>query len=91
MQSEILANFQSWVKKGDEYTIREILDNDNIVTGVLLEEIHNTPLYFNLIKRVQEPAFATWRFEKEIRSTAEESCSIKESLTTTVKICKKRI
>ena len=64
MEKEIKKAFLIWVKKDQEYTIREVLNNDGIVTGFLLEEIHNFPCYFHLIKRNQEPAFATWRFRK---------------------------
>ncbi|HVV56233.1 MAG TPA: hypothetical protein VHC47_12945 [Mucilaginibacter sp.] len=61
---EIRRDFEIWVTKDKEYTIREILDNEGIVPGLLLEEIHNFPKYFKLINRFQEPAFATWRFRK---------------------------
>ncbi|MVN21591.1 hypothetical protein [Mucilaginibacter arboris] len=61
---EIRKDFEIWVTKDKEYTIREILDNKGIVTGVLLEEVHNFPKYFKLIGRYQEPAFAIWRFRK---------------------------
>ena len=57
----IVPNF---VKEGEEYTIREFYDNDDIVVGVLLEEIKNPLVPIALINRWQEPAFATWRFEK---------------------------
>jgi|DEB0MinimDraft_10_1074344.scaffolds.fasta_scaffold223664_2 hypothetical protein len=57
-------HFPNWVKQGAKYTIREILDNDNIVTGVLLEELVNPEVFQPLISRTQECAFATWRFEK---------------------------
>ena len=40
------------------------MDNNGIVTGVLLEEVHNFPKFFKLINRFQEPAFAQWRFRK---------------------------
>lgn len=63
-QVEINQTFLIWVKKDVEYTIREFLDNDGIVTGLLLEEIHNFPVFIKLINRIQEPAFATWRFRK---------------------------
>lgn len=62
--AEIRNDFEIWITKDKEYTIREILDNNGIVTGVLLDEIHNFPKYFKLINRYQEPAFAQWRFRK---------------------------
>jgi len=61
---EIKKDFENWVTKDEEYTIREVLSNDGIVTGLLLEEIYNYPKFFKLINRFQEPAFATWRFRK---------------------------
>ncbi|MEB0262639.1 MULTISPECIES: hypothetical protein [unclassified Mucilaginibacter] len=62
--TEIRRDFEIWITKDKEYTIREILDNNNIVTGVLLDEVHNFPKFFTLINRYQEPAFAIWRFRK---------------------------
>jgi len=67
---EIRRDFEIWITKDKEYTIREILDNNGIVPGVLLEEVHNFPKYFKLIDRMQEPAFAIWRFRKLNYSTA---------------------
>ena len=61
---EIRKDFEIWITKDKEYTIREILDNSGIVTGVLLDEVHNFPKYFKLLGRYQEPAFAIWRFRK---------------------------
>lgn len=61
---EIRRDFEIWVTRDKEYTIREILDNNGIVPGLLLEEVHNFPKYFKLIDRFQEPAFAFWRFRK---------------------------
>jgi len=61
---ELKKNVPNWVKKDQEYTIRGILDNMGIVTGLLLEEIDNPTLYFSKIKGFQEPAFAEWRFRK---------------------------
>ena len=63
MREEISRDFQQWVTKGETYTIREILENDGIVEGVLLEEVVNNPIYFSkTIQRVQEPAFSLHRF-----------------------------
>lgn len=70
---EIKRDFEIWIVKDKEYTIREILDNNGIVTGLLLEEVHNFPKFFNLINRYQEPAFATWRFRKLNYATSTEA------------------
>ena len=67
---EIRRDFEIWVTKDKEYNIREILDNNGIVPGVLLDEIHNFPKFFKLINRMQEPAFAIWRFRKLNYATA---------------------
>lgn len=61
---EIKRDFEIWLTKDKEYTVREILENEGIVPGVLLDEVHNFPKYFKLIARYQEPAFAIWRFRK---------------------------
>lgn len=62
---QIKNDFENWIKKDTVYTIRAILDNDGIVTGVLLEEVYNLPKFFKLLNRYQEPAFATWRFANQ--------------------------
>lgn len=77
---EIRRDFEIWVTKDQEYTIREILDNKGIVTGVLLDEIHNFPKYFKLINKFQEPAFAQWRFRKLNYATAEATEEHEEEL-----------
>jgi len=66
--AEISKDFENWIVKGEQYKVREVLNNDGIVTGILLEEVHNFPKYFKLIGRTQEPAFATWRFEKVVEA-----------------------
>ena len=68
--AEIRQDFEIWITRDKEYTIREILDNNGIVAGVLLDEVHNFPKFFKLINRYQEPAFALWRFRKLKYNTA---------------------
>tara|TARA_R110000765_G_scaffold26628_8_gene64949 strand:+ start:2147 stop:2473 length:327 start_codon:yes stop_codon:yes gene_type:complete len=72
----------NWVKDSIEYTIRGFHDNDNIVVGVLLEEVTNPMTPIPLINRWQEPAFATWRFEKtasaEVASEEDEDAMPRE-------------
>jgi hypothetical protein len=58
----------NWVVEGNRYTIRGFADNNGIVTGVWLEEIHNPIFYFKLINGFQESAFALWRFRKALPS-----------------------
>ena len=61
----VSEHFQQWVVKGNKYTVREIVDNDGIVDGVLLEEISNKPIAIKLLGgKIQEPAFALWRFRE---------------------------
>jgi hypothetical protein len=61
---ELKKDVPNWVKKDQRYTVRAVLNNRDIVTGVLLEEIDNPPKYFDKIGGFQEPAFAEWRFRK---------------------------
>jgi hypothetical protein len=53
-----------WVKKDKKYTIREVLKNEGIATGLLLEEIINFPFFIPLLNRSQELGYAVWRFRK---------------------------
>lgn len=62
MLPTIVKYYDQWVKKGNTYTIREIVDNDGIVDGVLLNEIKNKTIYIELIDKKQEPAFGMFRF-----------------------------
>jgi hypothetical protein len=61
---EIKRSVPNWVKKDQEYTIRAINNNRGIVTGILLEEIDNPIIFFKIVGKFQEPAFAEWRFRK---------------------------
>lgn len=58
----IIKHYKNWVERDKVYTIREVLQNDGIVEGVLLNEIRNTPIYIELIDKKQEPAFGMFRF-----------------------------
>jgi len=64
MMVTICNYYNNWVKKGKTYTIRQVLQNDDIVHGVLLEEVRNEPIYIELIGREQEPAFGMFRFRE---------------------------
>lgn len=61
---EIKRTVPNWVVQDKQYTIRGFHENDGIALGVLLEEIVNPLCYIPLLGRVQEPAFAEWRFRK---------------------------
>jgi len=54
--------YKQWVNKDGIYTVRDIVDNDGIVFGILLQELKNDPIYIDLIDKVQEPAFGMFRF-----------------------------
>ena len=56
--------YPNWIKKGKIYTIREIYPNDDIVPGILLEEVENPIMYIHLIGKDQEPAFRLTRFRE---------------------------
>lgn len=64
MMVTICNYYNNWVKKGKTYTVRQVLQNDDIVHGVLLEEVRNEPIYIELIGREQEPAFGMFRFRE---------------------------
>jgi len=57
-------NFPVWIKQDAKYIIRDVFRNDDIVVGVVLQNRKNPEIYIPLLKRMQEPAFAFWRFEK---------------------------
>jgi hypothetical protein len=60
----VQRTYNNWVVKDEEYKVRDILENDGIVQGILLEGVYNTPVFIPLINIYQEPAFAEWRFRK---------------------------
>lgn len=64
MMMTICNYYGNWVKKGKTYTVREVLQNDDIVHGVLLDEVRNEPIYIDLIGKKQEPAFGMFRFRE---------------------------
>lgn len=72
--------FQNWIQKDKSYIVRDILYNDDIVTGILLKGVHNKPIFIELLNRVQEPAFATWRFRKREIADIDESFEENEML-----------
>ena len=61
---ELKRTVPNWVVQDKEYTIRGFQENDGIALGLLLEEITNPLVFIPLLGRVQEPAFAEWRFRK---------------------------
>ncbi len=63
-KSAINKNFPVWIKKDEKYIIRNIFRNDDIVVGVVLQGRRNPEIYIPLLKRMQEPAYAFWRFKK---------------------------
>lgn len=62
----IEKDFQQWVEKGKEYTIRHIIiqvtDDNQHICSVLLEEVHNEPIWFETLKIMHEPGFHISRF-----------------------------
>ena len=60
---ELNKDVPNWIVKGKKYTIRGIQDWDFVV-GLLLEEVVNNPIYFKVVNKTAEPAFASWRFRK---------------------------
>lgn len=76
--------YPNWIKQGEEYTVREILPNDDIVPGILLEEVKNPEIFITLLGKYQEPAFRIDRFKKletqTLEETIEEVVGIEEEL-----------
>jgi len=70
---ETVKYFPNWVKEGEIYTVYDVLENDDIVTGYLLEELQNEMVYQPLLGREQEAAFRADRFEVVSYEEEEES------------------
>lgn len=69
----VASVYKQWVKKDREYTIRQIFDNEGIVTGCVLEEVVNDPIPQKLLGgRMQEPAFRLSRFREVEKSKQKE-------------------
>ena len=58
----VIKYYKNWVIRNKVYTVREVVTNNGIVDGVLLNEIRNEPIYIELIDKKQEPAFGMFRF-----------------------------
>lgn len=70
--------FPNWVKKDEKYTIRDIFDNDGIMTSVVVEELINPILFFpKTIGRTQEASFRYTRF-REMEEDENEEVLIEE-------------
>jgi hypothetical protein len=76
---EFRRDFKQWVKKGEEYTIRSIDDNDGIVVSVLLEEIKNPIRYFKTIGRFKESSFKIDRFREIEEAVVSKSETLKSA------------
>jgi hypothetical protein len=76
--------YPNWIKAGKLYTVREILPNDDIVPGIVLEEVINPLIYVHILGREQEPAFRISRFKElddtELAIETNETVGIKELL-----------
>jgi hypothetical protein len=70
---ETVKYFPQWVKEGEIYTVYDVLENQGIVTGYLLEELQNEMVYQPLLGREQEAAFRATRFEVVSYKEEEES------------------
>jgi hypothetical protein len=76
--------YPNWIEAGKVYTVREILPNDDIVPGIVLEEVINPLLYVHILGKEQEPAFRLSRFreleDQELAIETEEVVGIEELL-----------
>jgi hypothetical protein len=76
--------YPNWIEAGKVYTVREILPNDDIVPGIVLEEVINPLLYVHILGKEQEPAFRLSRFreleDQELAIETKEVVGIEELL-----------
>ena len=80
-ESFTYVTFPYWIKEGTTYTVRALLDNDDIVPGLLLKELKNPTVFITLLNREQEPAFSLHRFKPLDEYEEEEEQEEKEFLT----------
>ena len=86
----VKAVYPNWVKKDETYTIRDIRDNNDIVTGIVLKELVNKPIYIHLVEDFQEPAFRMDRFKEldefEETEELEEVVTIQKAINALLKL-----
>lgn len=54
-------HFPNWVKDGEVYTVRRF-ENSSTGARILLEEIKNPTMYFDMLQGSTEPGFSAKRF-----------------------------
>ena len=59
--------------KDEIYTLREVFENDGLVTSYLLNEIYNPTFFIPVINKRRELSFVHWRFEEVHEDVAVES------------------
>lgn len=76
---KVCRMFPIWIVKDRKYTIRQINGNDDIVPGLLLEEVPNPRIYIPLLKKMQEPMFKLSRFKKASPDIVREEENVEEN------------
>ncbi|WP_448520444.1 hypothetical protein [Rhodoflexus sp.] len=62
MYPNIFDVFKQLPKRDEIYTVRQKQYIEGMGYRILLEEIHNPPVYIDMVKGMVEPAFAANRF-----------------------------
>jgi len=62
MYPNIFDVFKQLPKRDEIYTVRERQYIEGMGYRILLEEIHNPPVYIDMVKGMVEPAFTSNRF-----------------------------